>query len=126
MIQFKNINFFAGGLFGATAIALNAYAAHILSNTLSPHDFEGLLNAIRYQQIHALLLIVLGWQGGATRLLNIATIFVVLGVFLFSGSIYASLFVHLHAPFPLAPVGGVCFMLAWLTIALAGLGKKSC
>ncbi len=81
---------------------------------------------VLYQQLHSLALILVGVIATVTqgsRWLSRAAVLFGVGIFFFSGSIYA---MTLGAPRWLgmvAPLGGISFMLAWLALALhAGKG----
>jgi uncharacterized membrane protein YgdD (TMEM256/DUF423 family) len=113
-----------GALLMLAAVVLGAFGAHGLRGVLSPQQLASYLTGVTYQQLHALGLILVGaiatltprsvWLGRAAMLF-------VLGITLFSGSIYA---LTLGAPRWLgmvAPVGGTSFMLGWAAIAVHAL-----
>lgn len=112
----------AACFFSASAVALGAMAAHSLEGQLTERMLGVFQTAVRYQALHALALLVIGvfvyfkpeapyWRLSATLL--------VLGIVLFSGSLYALV---IGAPSVLGmvtPLGGLCFIAAWVSLILA-------
>ena len=79
--------------------------------------------AVRYQMYHALALLAVGALGHvlSRRALTLAGSFFIAGILLFSGSLYA-LSLTGERPFPfMTPAGGICFILGWLTLAVAAM-----
>ena len=58
------------------------------------------------------------------RALGVAGLLMCAGIVLFSGSIYISILRETGGTAGLAPVGGVCLMASWLTLALAALRAR--
>ena len=54
-----------------------------------------------------------------------ASAFFTAGMTLFSGSIYALILDPAHFKFlgPATPIGGLCFIIGWLSLAIAGPGS---
>jgi uncharacterized membrane protein YgdD (TMEM256/DUF423 family) len=113
-----------GALLMLAAVVLGAFGAHGLRGVLSPQQLASYLTGVTYQQLHALGLILVGAIATLTPRsvwLGRAAVLFVLGITLFSGSIYA---LTLGAPRWLgmvAPVGGTSFMLGWAAIAVHAL-----
>ena len=105
-----------------TTAVLSAYGFHGLADKLSPADQASWGWAVDMQFFHSLGLIIialLNMKLRGSRLLNLASWLMVLGMVIFCGSIYAE---KLGAPAALgeiAPYGGTSFMIAWATVALA-------
>jgi len=79
--------------------------------------------AVLYQFVHAL-----GLLGVAAlrprlhpRLCSASVGFMLAGVALFSGSLYALVLTGTRALGAITPFGGVCFMVGWLLLALAAI-----
>jgi len=104
-----------GALNGMCAVALGAFGAHGLRQTLSQADLAIYETGVRYQMYHALALVGLGvWLGAAERRFGgwIPWLFQA-GVVFFSGSLYA-----LAASGPrwlgaVAPLGGTFLIAGW-------------
>ena len=86
----------AGALYGATGVLLGAFGAHALKSRLSADSLATWETAVLYQLIHAVGLLVIGlfgWvlheNGTSTPAgLGVAGWSWVIGVVLFSGSLY--------------------------------------
>lgn len=108
-------------LFGVLAVAMGAYAAHGLQGRLPVEQMTTLQTAVQYQMWHALaLLAVARMQPGRWR--QWATLFFVVGILGFSGSLYALVFTTWR-PGLLTPVGGLLLMTGWLTLLGAACSK---
>ena len=84
--------FFAlGALSGLVGVALGAFAAHGLKSRLAPDLLATFEAGVRYQMLHALALLAVGWA--QTRWPGAAMTaggwLFVAGTLLFSGSLYA-------------------------------------
>lgn len=122
-------------LFGATAVALGAMGSHMLEKLLPASKIETFKIGVRYQFYHAVVLLVLSlFQRYFTKKwLNWIGWMFVLGVLMFSGSLYflaMSDYWGLNSlrsiVGPITPIGGVFFILGWLTMFAAGLfGRKA-
>ncbi|MET0987212.1 MAG: DUF423 domain-containing protein [Steroidobacteraceae bacterium] len=109
------------GLLVALATILGAFGAHALQSRLAPERLGIYETAVRYQFYHALGLLVIGWIARTTDLplLRWSALLVVVGIVLFSGSIYALSF---GAPRPLGivtPFGGLALIVGWIMFAVA-------
>jgi uncharacterized membrane protein YgdD (TMEM256/DUF423 family) len=122
------------GLLGAIAVSLGALGAHFLKSKLetgliTPDQLNGFDTAVKYQMYHVigmLLLVVLG-KLYPNKYFNWAFNLFLIGILLFSGSLYflctryllgADWLIFLG---PITPIGGICFVLGWLCICLAVL-----
>jgi uncharacterized membrane protein YgdD (TMEM256/DUF423 family) len=115
-----------GGVLGFISVAFGAYAEHGLKESISEEHFRFLMTAIRYNQVHAVVVtaIGLGIASGALPLQSLlirwSGILFVLGTALFSFSIYLSVVLALPQLVNLTPIGGTIIMLAWMLIAISG------
>ena len=111
-----------GALGGASSVLLGAYGAHGLEELFSevPRKRTAYGNAVDYQMIHSLLLVVLGFFGSTNklgaRLLSINASLLVASMLLFSGSIYLWVFGGSDWLLKLTPAGGIGFVLSWLLL----------
>ena len=115
---------FAGALSMALAVALGAFGAHALKDTLeSSGHLDTWHTAVRYQAWHALGLLALGLltrgpsQAGQAGGRLVGWAFLV-GSLFFSGSLYA-LSLEPSATWlgPVTPLGGLLLILGWLGFA---------
>lgn len=119
-------------LFGATAVILGAFGSHGLKSVLSDDQLRIYDIGIRYQFYHTFALFLSGlvYAKNSHKFAKFASFFFIAGIFLFSGSLYLlasrSLMGLEHfTPVlgPLTPIGGICFIIGWLLLALS-LTKK--
>lgn len=108
------------GLAGASAVVLGAFGAHALRDALDAAHRELWHTAVQYHFWHALALAVAAFcRDGKAR--HIAVLAFVVGILMFSGSLYAlalgaSRWVGIVTPF-----GGVAFIVGWIAL---GMGLK--
>lgn len=109
----------AAGFLGLSGVALGAFGAHGLKSTMeATGGLENWKTAVFYQLIHAVaLLAVASRNQAAVRLIGG---FWLVGVVLFSGSLYA-LALGFPAKFiwPVTPLGGLCLLLGWARLTWA-------
>ena len=115
-----------GLTFAALSVLLGAFGAHALKSMVTEDKLQIFETGVRYQFMHAFALIGLSIYGSLQAVKQKAPIglgwsahFFIVGVFLFSGSLYALTFLSLTSyPWarflgPITPLGGLCFMLGW-------------
>ena len=99
------------------AVALGAFGAHSLKQILETHGMLDVWNkAVFYQFIHALALLVLALHGTINRG---ACLLLLIGIFLFSGSLYLLALTSLRWLGPVTPLGGLCFLAGWAWLVFA-------
>jgi uncharacterized membrane protein YgdD (TMEM256/DUF423 family) len=101
--------------FGFTGVALGAFAAHGLKNRLSADYLAIFHTGVLYQLIHALAifgvaLLAMQIQG---RLVTYAGVAFVLGIILFSGSLYLLTLTGVSKIGIITPIGGLFFLIGW-------------
>ncbi len=127
------------GFAGAVAVAIGAFGAHWLEGLLADRGWEASLVArrmnqfetgVRYHLVHSLLLLliaVLQLTGTASvdRLLRAASLLTILGIVLFSGSLYVLVLSGDTRMGAIVPIGGMSWILAWTLLAAAGWRLRS-
>lgn len=116
-----------GALFGFISVAFGAYAEHGLREVVTSEHFRSLMSAIRYNQVHAVVIAAIGLvllNGG--NLANIQTLkwsglLFIIGTALFSFSIYLSVSLDIPSLINITPIGGMTIMAAWLLLAATGI-----
>jgi uncharacterized membrane protein YgdD (TMEM256/DUF423 family) len=113
------------GILGGTAVAAGAFATHALRGSLSQRALELFETAARYQMIHALalglvamLLIQAGIQTVAP--LTAAGVAFLVGILIFSGSLYGLSLTEIRILGAITPLGGAAFLVGWFALAWAG------
>lgn len=114
----------AGAVAGLLAVALGAFGAHALRPHFEAHpELESTFRtAVSYHFYHALALVGTAWAvgrfGGTAGAAGIAFI---VGILLFSGSLYLLALSGVRTWGAVAPIGGVAFIIGWGLLAWAGL-----
>ena len=110
-----------GALLACLAVGAGAFGAHGLRGRLTPELLDVFETAARYQMYHALGLLAVAWvadrwPGGATAAAG--WLFVV-GIVLFSGSLYLLSLTGTRWLGAITPLGGAAFLAGWLALAWA-------
>ena len=119
-----------GTIMGLLAIVLGAFGAHGLEKLVDAEAVDTFEIGVTYQMYHALFLLFLGiWSGLALKSKKIVFILVLLGVILFSFSIYLLALNSLTAfDFKiigfLTPIGGVLMISGWFYLGYNILTQK--
>ena len=111
--------FVLGALFAALGVVLGAFGAHALRSTLSPDDLVTFEIGVRYQMYHALALIAVAWattQWESTTVTLAGWAFVV-GILIFSGSLYLLVLSGQRWLGAITPIGGVALIAGWILLA---------
>ena len=112
-----------GCILGALGVALGAFGAHGLRNTLSAADLATFEIGVRYQMYHALALLAVAWAverwGGP--LTTAAGWSFVVGIVVFSGSLYMLVLTGPRWLGAITPIGGVALILGWALLAWTAL-----
>jgi len=108
-------------LFGFSGVALGAFAAHGLKSRLSAEYLAVFQTGVHYQLIHALALLAVALLALQLpgRLLTAAGVLFVLGILLFSGSLYGLTLSGIGKLGMVTPLGGLAFLAGWLCLGLA-------
>ncbi len=108
------------GALGALAVILGAFGAHGLeARVADPERLAWWHTGARYHLVHAVAL--LGVAAHPRRPRVAGWLFVV-GIALFSGSLYVMTLTGIRALGAITPVGGLCLIGGWLALAAAGTG----
>lgn len=113
-----------GALLALTAVMAGAFGAHGLRHSVDARGLEVFGMAATYQMYHGLGLILVALLAGfglPRKLLTAAAGFMLAGVVLFSGSLYALVLLQTKGLGLVTPIGGVCFMLGWLFVVIAAV-----
>ena len=101
---------------------LGAFGAHALKARLGTDALSVWQTAVQYHFWHALALLGIALAGSGPRFKAAAWLMIV-GVLLFSGSLYALALGAPRALGMIAPIGGVALILGWLAFAAAALRR---
>jgi uncharacterized membrane protein YgdD (TMEM256/DUF423 family) len=117
-------------ILGLSSVVLGAFASHALKDSLDSGAITSFQVGIRYQMYHALLLLFLSQtKFFSNQIKKRAFFLIILGVVLFSGSIYLlstnnlTSFEFKKIGF-LTPIGGVVLILSWIILIFSLLLHK--
>ncbi|HZX73525.1 MAG TPA: DUF423 domain-containing protein [Cyclobacteriaceae bacterium] len=117
----------AGIIFGGLGVVIGAFGAHALNPILAANNrLDTYEIAVRYQFYHALALLAIGIlmdKFSASRL-GYAALFIVLGVIIFSGSLYVLSLTGETMLGAVTPFGGLLMIIGW-ALFLMGIMRKS-
>ncbi len=105
----------------ALAVMIGAFGAHALRDRLDAYSMGVYEKAVFYHFIHALGLLIVSLlpRTGTLSATSAAWIcgLLLAGILLFSGSLYAFAITGIRALGAVTPLGGICFIAAWLLLA---------
>lgn len=107
---------------GFLAVALGAFGAHALKEMLSASGrLETYELAVRYHFYHALTLLAVGilMDRISDTSLRLSATFLLIGIVLFSGSLYALCLLNISRIAMITPIGGVFLLGGWATLFLS-------
>jgi uncharacterized membrane protein YgdD (TMEM256/DUF423 family) len=115
-------------ILGGLSVAAGAFGAHALRQKLSERAIEIFQTGVHYQMYHALALLLVALllgraEAGQSTLVAAGFAFIV-GVAIFSGSLYALSLTNVKWLGAITPVGGVAFMVGWGCLAIAAWNFK--
>lgn len=123
---------------GALAVILGAFGAHGLKKVAPEQAVAIFETGVKYQFYHvfALLATALAWREYPNKWLQYAGTVFVLGIILFSGSLYALTAITVSAQSsgslpsvakiigPVTPIGGLFFIAGWLLLVKGVAGSS--
>jgi uncharacterized membrane protein YgdD (TMEM256/DUF423 family) len=111
------------GILIALATITGAFGAHALQGRLAPERLSIYETAVRYQFYHALGLLAIGLFARVTDapILRWPALLVIVGIVLFSGSIYALSFGAPRMLGIVTPLGGLALIAGWIAFVVAVL-----
>ena len=123
----------AAAIFGGLAVASGAFGAHGLENiTKDEKILHGFQTGVQYQLYHALALLAVAIlvESFSSQWMKRAANCFIVGIVLFSGSLYLLTFLKIQGSSavrfvgPLTPLGGIFLIAGWLFLLLAVVKKK--
>jgi uncharacterized membrane protein YgdD (TMEM256/DUF423 family) len=118
----ERIFFLLGALLAGLSVALGAFGAHALRERLDAGMLANFETGARYQMYHALALLAVAWTVSRfpnSQLPMFAGWLFVLGIVLFSGSLYLMAFTGQRWLGAVTPFGGVAFIAGWACLLIA-------
>ena len=117
-------------VFGMLSVIIGAFGAHGLKLLISSDALQSFETGIKYQMYHSLMLLFVGMTTIiSNKFKSIIFYLVVLGIVLFSGSIYGlstnalTVFNFKSIAF-MTPIGGTLLIASWLFLLIGSLRYK--
>ena len=122
----RNYWLILGAILAAVGVSAGAAGAHLLQDIISEARFITFNKAVRYQMYHsfALIFVALLSSQNPGKALDIAGWLFLAGILLFSGSLYLIVLTGLQWFEVFSPVGGIAFVLGWLSLAYSAFQNK--
>lgn len=119
----SNVFIGLGALSAFISVAAGAFGAHALKQVLDTDMLAVYHTAVDYQFFHSIGLIIIGalQKISPRNRLTLAAWIMLAGIIIFSGSLYVLSTTGIKWLGMITPVGGVCFLAAWLILALSYL-----
>lgn len=107
--------FVSGAIAAFIAVALGAFGAHSLKTKLSPDMLNIFEVGVRYHMYHALGLLAVSWaiSRWPENNLNAAGWAFIVGIVVFSGSLYILSIFDIRWLGAITPLGGLAFLIGW-------------
>jgi|SRR5699024_4909204 len=110
-----------GAINAFLAVALGAFGAHGLEGKISDKYLANWQTAVQYQMFHATGLILLGVIGrniAPSSLLSTSGWLMLIGIILFSGSLFILSVTGISKLGMITPLGGVAFLTSWVLLII--------
>jgi uncharacterized membrane protein YgdD (TMEM256/DUF423 family) len=109
-------------ILGAISVVFGAFASHTLKDRLSANSLAIWETGTKYQMYHALALMLVALlisRFPDSVLLVVAGYAFIVGISIFSGSLYALTLTGIRWLGAITPIGGMALIIGWLCLALA-------
>jgi uncharacterized membrane protein YgdD (TMEM256/DUF423 family) len=113
----------AGAIFAMLAVILGAFGAHALKERLPADMLQVFETGVRYEFYHSFALLATGilYAAFPVRDLKLATTFFIIGIALFSGSLYAMALMSMNGmgigkAGVITPIGGLFLIIGWVQL----------
>ncbi len=113
--------FLSAGIFGFLSVALGAFGAHSLKNVLDDYGKSIYEKAVLYQMFHTTALFAVGviQHFDKETSFSMAGWGFLIGIILFSGSLYLLAITGIKWLGAITPIGGVAFLFGWFWLVWA-------
>jgi uncharacterized membrane protein YgdD (TMEM256/DUF423 family) len=117
----------AAAVLAGLAVLAGAFGAHALRDRFGPSETALWETAARYQMYHALALLLLAslFPQRPPPLIRVAGTLFVIGIVLFSGSLYVLAMTGRRWLGAITPFGGLALLAGWACVALGSLRRPA-
>lgn len=108
-----------GSILGALSVMIGAFGAHALRNTLTSNGrLETFETAVKYQFYHVFALLIVGMLLSRIdhKLLHYSGYAFIVGIIIFSGSLYILCLTNIGKWGAVTPIGGLFLIIGWLLL----------
>jgi uncharacterized membrane protein YgdD (TMEM256/DUF423 family) len=113
-----------GAFSGALTVALGAFGAHALKDSVSAGELDIWGTAVQYQGLHALALILFGLLAERRQVGNLAGWSFLFGSAIFAGTLYAMVLGGPRWLGAITPLGGTALIVGWIALGLSALRQR--
>lgn len=116
--------FVVGSIMGFLSVAIGAFGAHGLEGKISDKLLQVWKTGVQYQMFGTVLIFIIGFlmlKIQQATLLQWAGWLSVVGIILFSGSLYVMSATGIKWLGAITPLGGIAFLVAWLFVGIAAM-----
>ncbi|WP_456273002.1 DUF423 domain-containing protein [Bacillus sp. AK031] len=113
-----------GAINAFLSVALGAFGAHALEGKISQKYIDTWNTGVLYQMFHSIGILIVGVLAGniaASSLLNWSGWLMLIGIILFSGSLYILSLSGIKVLGAITPLGGVAFLIAWVLLIITAV-----
>ena len=117
----NNFYFAVGASFSLLSVLFGAFGAHTLKDRFSEDMLDIFEVAVRYQMYHGIGLIVVAWAFSQWQnsYISAAGWCFIVGILIFSGSLYILSLTGLRWLGAITPIGGLAFIAGWGCLVIA-------
>ncbi len=113
----------------ALAVAMGAFGAHGLRSRLDAYSLGVYEKAVFYHFVHALGILLVAVLASTQRITtageNRVAWFLLIGILIFSGTLYALAISGMRILGAITPIGGLAFIAGWLLLAYEAVRAKA-
>ncbi|TYS17952.1 DUF423 domain-containing protein [Rossellomorea vietnamensis] len=113
-----------GAINAFLSVAFGAFGAHALEGKISQKYIDTWNTGVLYQMFHSMGILIIGVLMGniaSSSLLNWSGWLMLIGIVLFSGSLYILSLSGIKVLGAITPLGGVAFLIAWILLIITAV-----
>ena len=111
--EYNRLFLLMAALSGLLSVALGAFAAHGLKKLLTASQLETFHTGVEYQFMHTFALLFVALLPRINQWINLAGWSFIIGIILFSGSLYVLTLSGIRSLAFITPFGGMFFLIGW-------------
>jgi len=114
-------------IFCGLSVAIGAFGAHAMKEILDDSGMQTWNTSVKYMMFHSTALLITSFAihfNSKEKLFRYASIAFVVGIVLFSGSLFLLAITGIRPLGAVTPVGGIFQIVGWICLAIAGFKKQ--